>query len=319
MNFLDPRTMSVLTDINGTVIKWIQKVGSVTQEYPPEDVAHFIIQRDPNSPVFGLSPMEPIFWEIRTDLAAMVSNLVFFENDAIPAAHYIMDEDLTDQEQKRAIEALKVQVKGATNRHKSVAIKGVKDIKQLSVSAKDMEFHVLRRFTTEKVCAAYGVPKSILNYTEAVNLATAEEQSKKFWNGTILPLEEALAEFINRDLFPKLGVMGIKIKFNPKTFENMQWNEASTRADQAQGILTINEVRKLRGLESFEKSSEGEFVDKPILLNGQGAVPVEDVGVEVDDFGPVDSVDAAQKEIEKIKDASERYQYGRNTDAKNSR
>ena len=319
LNFVDPRTMSVVTDKHGVILKWMQKVKGKTQEYQPDEIAHFYIQRDPNSPVFGLSPMEPVFWEVRTDQSAMISNYVFFENDAVPAAHFIMDEDLTDKEQKRAIEALRKQIKGADNRHKSIDIKGVKDIKQLSVSAKDMEFHVLRRFTTEKVCAAYGVPKSILNYTNDVNLATSEEQSKKFWQGTILPLEESLAEFINVELLPKIGVQNIKLVFNPKDFQNKEWNEASSRADLSSGILTINEVRELRGLEPFSTSKEGDFVDKPMIYAGVSVVPLEDVGVDLGELEPMDDTDKAAKEIEKIKKASERYLYGRKTDKENSR
>lgn len=315
VNFVDPRTISVVTDKYGNVLRWVQKVKGKTQDFKADEIAHLYTQRDPNSPVFGLSPMEPIFWEIRTDQSAMVSNYIFFENDAVPAAQYILDEDLSDKEQKRAIEQLREQIKGADKRHKSVAIKGIKDIKQLSVSAKDMEFHVLRRFTTEKVCAAYGVPKSILNYTEAVNRSTAEEQTKKFWQGTILPLEETLAEFINTDLLPKLGIKNIKIEFNPKTFENQQWNEASTRADQAQGLLTINEVREARGYEPFDATKEGEWVDRPILLNGTGAVPLEDVGIDPLGVEPAENVDAAVKEIARIRETAERYDYGRKTDA----
>ncbi len=317
LNFIDPRTISVVTDRHGTVLKWIQKVKGTTVEFTPEEIAHFIIQRDPNSPVFGLSPLEPIFWEVRTDQQAMVSNFVFFENDAIPAAHYVIDDELSDTEQTRIAEKLREHLKGANNRHKSLALKGLKEIKQLSVSNKDMEFHVLRRFSTEKVCAAYGVPKSILNYTEAVNLATAEEQTKKFWQGTILPLEESLAEFINVTLLPKLGIQNIKLVFNPKTFENQKWNEASTRADLATGVLTINEVRKLRGLEPFENSAEGEFVDKPMIYNGVSVVPVEDVGVDLGEFGEADTIDAAAKEIQKINEASDAYEYGRNKSNKN--
>jgi len=318
LNFIDPRTMSAITDKHGSVLKWIQKVKSSTVEFKPDEIAQFIVQRDPNSPVFGLSPLEPIFWEVRTDQSAMISNYIFFENDAVPAAQYIMDDELTDEEQKRAVEALRKQIKGADKRHKSIAVKGVKDIKQLSVNAKDMEFHVMRMFTTEKICAAYGVPKSILNYTDSVNKATAEEQTKKFYQGTIRPLEELLAEFVNVQLLPKMGVTGIKLVFNPKTFENQQWNEASTRADQAQGIITINEARKLRGLEPYDANKEGEFVDKPVLLNGMGAVPLDDLGVDLGDVEPIDTEDQAEKEIAKIQEASQRYQYGRKTDEKNN-
>jgi len=317
LSFVDPRTMSVITDKYGNVIKWLQKVNSETVFFEPDEIAHFFIQKDPNSPVFGLSPLEPIFWEVKTDQEAMTSNYVFFENNAIPSAQYILDEDLSDDEQDRAITQLQEELKGAKNNHKGIAIRGVKDIKQLSLSPSDMEYNILRRFTTEKICSAYGVPKSILNYTEDVNLATSEEQTKKFWQGTILPIEETLAEFINTDLLPKLGIQNIVISFNPRTFDNQQWNEASSRADLSQGVMTINEVREARGLEPYDANIEGDFVDKPLLYSGVSVVPLEDVGVDPMLLQETTPSDQAKKEIELIKEASERYLYGTNTEKGN--
>ena len=314
LSFIDPRTMSVVTDKHGTVLSWIQVVGGVKKTFQPEEIAHFILQNDENSAVFGLSAMEPAFFEVITDKKAVISNLAFFENGAIPAAQYILDDGLTQQEQEIAVTALNKELRGEGNKHRSVALQGVKEIKVLSVSAKDMEFHVLRMLTTEKVCAAFGVPKSILNYTDSVNRATAEQQNKKFREGTIEPLEIAVAEFINENLLPKLGINDIKIKFKTKTFENQQWKEASSRADQAQGILTINEVRIERNLPIFEESEHGEFVNKPMFLQGTSVVPVEDIGVDLLDLPATDTEDKAVKEIADIQEASERYLYGKKTD-----
>jgi len=316
LSFLDPRTVSVVTDKHGKIKKWFQRVKGKMQDYQPDEIAHFMSQRDPNSPVFGLSAMEPIFWDVRTDQSAMISNYIFFENDAIPAAHFIIDEEMTDQEQERAVKELQRELKGSENRHKSLAIKGVKDIKQISVSPKDMEFHVLRQFTTEKICSAYGVPKGIIGYTDAINLSNGQEQTRKFWTGTIQPLEETLEEFINITILPKLGIQNIKIKFNERSFENFQ-TEASTRADLAMGVMTINEIRMRRGLEPLDDAVNGEFVDKPMIYNGAGVISLEDVGVDIEDLPPADLEDAAEREIANIRAKSEDYMYGRKTDGKN--
>ena len=43
----------------------------------------------------------------------------------------------------------------------------------------DMQYEVLRRFTTERVCAGYRVPKIISGYTDGVNYTNTETQYKK--------------------------------------------------------------------------------------------------------------------------------------------
>lgn len=291
---LDPRTMHVITDKYGTILRWVQRVKSETQEFQPDEIAHLTTYQDPNSPVFGFSPLEPVIWEVRTDLAAMVSNYAFFQNDAQPAAQIILEDGISDDEVKSAVELLQRQVKGAENRHKTVVLKGVKEIKTIAISQKDMEFMNQRKFTTEKVCAAYGVPKAILNYTEDVNLANGQEQTKKFWEGTIHPKQEMLQEFINKILLPMIGVLDIKLVFNERKFDNIEWNEASTRADVQLGILTINEAREARGYEPYD-ATISEFVDKPILYGGLGAKPLEDLGVDFSTDVPAVMDEAAQQ------------------------
>jgi len=300
---IDPRTLSVVTDEYGTIFKWIQRVKGKTQSYEPDEILNFKQHDDPNSPVFGLSPLEPIIWETRTDLSAMISNYAFFTNDATPGAQYILEEGLSEEAQDKIVEDIKRQLEGPENRNKSIAVKGIKEIKVLQLSQKDMEFNLLRKFTTEKICAAFGVPKAILNYTDGVNYSNGENQTQKFWEGTISPLQDLLAEFINNEVLPILGVQGIKIEFVSKTFNDQAWDEASSRADVEHGIITINEAREKRGATIFDPKTYGEFVDKPLIWNGLGVKPLDDIGIDMNDDGTPNilSEDQATKEIERIK------------------
>lgn len=298
---IDPRTLKVVTDKYGTILKWIQQVKADTVMFEPGEVLPFANFSDPDNPVFGISPVETAVWEIRSDQAAVINNYAFFQNSAVPAAQYILEEGLTDTEVKKTIELINDQLKGSENRHKSAALKGVKEIKILGISPKDMEHEVLRRLTTEKVCAMTGVPKSILGYTDDVNLANGQEQTLKFWEGTINPVQEGLAEWINTKLLPAIGVTDIKIDFETRSFDDREWNEASTRADVQTGLMTINEARKLRGLPEFDEATYGEHVNRP-LIYGVTVTPVEDVGVDFggnqDPMNP-DQVDAAVKMIDR--------------------
>lgn len=296
---IDPRTLKVVTDKYGTIIKWIQQVKADTVMFEPNEILPFSMFSDPDNPVFGISPVETAVWEIRSDQAAVINNYAFFQNSAVPAAQYILEEGLSDAEVKKTIELINDQLKGSENRHKSAALKGVKEIKVLGISPKDMEHEVLRRLTTEKVCAMTGVPKSILGYTDDVNLANGQEQTQKFWEGTINPVQEALAEWVNTKLLPVLGISDIKLEFETRSFDDREWNEASTRADVQNGILTINEARKFRGLPEFDEAIAGEFVNKPMVY-GVTVTPIEDVGVDLSGSDPMngDQIDAAVKMID---------------------
>lgn len=298
---VDPRMMTAVTDKYGVLKSWLQRGATDSQKFEANEVVHFLTLKDPNSPVFGISTLETILWDVRTDLAAMISNYALFANDATPASMYIFEDQMTDEEIARQVKKIQEQLKGAENRHKSIGMKGLKEIKSISITNKDMEFTTLRGITTEKVCAAYGVPKSILGYTDAVNLANGEEQTKKFWEGTIEPLEETIAELINRVLLPAIGVTDVKLCFETRNFDNREWDEASTRADLQLGIRTINEVREIRGLQTLDPNQHGELVDAPIIYGGLGARPLEDIGVDMADGVPaVVDEQSAEKALHRL-------------------
>lgn len=304
---VDPRTMTAVTDKYGTLIRWIQRAGADMVDFKPEEIVHFVTQKDKNSTVYGISPMEPILWDVRTDLAAMISNYALFENDGVPAAMYVFEDEMSEEQIKIAVEKLKREMRGAENRHRSIAMQGLKEVKTVSITNKDMEFSTLRRLTTEKVCAAYGVPKTLLGYTDGVNYSSNDGQDKKFWEGTIQPYEEQLEEFINRKVLPLLGIVDLNLKFNPRDFDNREWNEASTRADVQLGIMTINEARIERELEPYDTGKHGELVDAPIIYGGLGARPLEDIGVDMDEGIPaVIDEDSAEKALHRLGSLGER-------------
>jgi HK97 family phage portal protein len=308
---IDARTMRVVCKEDGTVVKWIQQVGMKSVTFEPEDIYHFKIEDDPNSPVYGLPPLETIIWEVRTDLAALISNYEFFENSARPDTQYILDESVNEDAQDEIIKQIQENLKGVENSHKALAIKGVKDVKILTVSPRDMEYNLLRRFTTEKVCAALGVPKSIINYTDGVNYSNGENQTRKYWEGTIAPLNGMAERSLTADLAPRLGVTASKIKFNDRRFDT----EESVREDVKLGLITINEARQKRGMEYYDAAEMGEFVDKPIIYNGASALPVLDVGQNpepaADEPAANEEKPDTNKAFKLVKDLAQRYLYGR--------
>lgn len=306
---IDARTMSAVCSADGTLIRWIQRVGSRTQQYLPEEVWHIKRELDPNAPIFGLSPLEPIIWEIRTDIAAVLSNYAFFENSARPDTQYILDDSLDVDQQEDVIRKIQDGLKGAENHHKALAVKGVKDVKVLTVSPRDMEYNLLRRFTTEKVCSVLSVPKTVINYTDGVNYSTNDGQYRKFWEGTVQPWNRFIEATINQLGQEDFGVTESGIKFNDRRFDT----EESVREDLKLGIITINEAREKRGMPYYDSAEMGEFVDKAIVFNGVSAVPVMDIGQDPQAV-PVDPTAADQpssKAIAKIEELAKRFLYGR--------
>lgn len=293
LKVLDPRTMSVVSDEHGRVLKYIQTLPDSAEKqvdpvvFEPQDIIHWKLGSDPNAEVFGFAPMETVLWEVRTDLSAMVSNYFFFENDAAPSMWYILNDDMDNDQADRAIETIKKQFKGASKRHKSAVLQNIKDIKTVRLSNKDMEFLLGRKYATEKVCAAFGVPKVLLGYTEGVNYTNHEGQLQMFHDGTAVEHEEAFIEMLMGEVMPELGEGAekrIAIGAKEPMFESqgVLWERAA-RAREA-GLVTVDGGRKIVGLEPIDEAVHGDMGKQIILGSGNMATLLTDVGL--DPFDP---------------------------------
>lgn len=300
---LDPRTMALVSDVYGNVQKYIQRVGQNVIEFKPEEIIHFKIDTDPNHELFGFSPMETIIWEARTDLSAMMANYFFFENDAQPAVQYILEPNLSEEEADNAKKNITDQFKGVKNRNRSGILEGVKEIKTFNISQKDMEFLQGRRFTTEKICAAYGVPKFMLGYTDTVNNNNGTELKAKFYESTIQPLEELIAEVLN-EFLERIGMADrAKFEFKPQIFDEQQALEDRAMKLYAGGALTLRQLKMMLNMEITPEDEQNPNFDAYILQSGASAVLLEDVGV--DPFIDNSNAVVAQNLLQELKKAND--------------
>lgn len=280
LQVIDPRTVSIICTAKGDIIKYVQRIGQNTAEFLPEEIIHFTIDTDPNHEAFGFSPMESVIWEARTDLAAMMANYYFFENQGVPAAYYILDENLSKEAVDEAVKLINDQFGGTKNYNKSGVLQGVKEIKTLNISQKDMEFLGGRRFTTEKICAAYGVPKFLLGYSEDANYSNGVSLMKKFYQGTISPIEEAFAEVMN-EFLERIGLgSSVKFVFNPQVIDEQATIEDRAMKEYQAGALTLRQYKQKTGAEITPEDEANPNFDKYIMANGASAVLLEDIGLD---------------------------------------
>lgn len=324
LRVLDSRTMSVVVDRTGAVFRYVQVMNSNQSSligqldsavsvsdisisdpviFEPQDIIHWTHGIDPNAENFGLSPMEPVLWEVRTDLSAMISNYFFFENDAVPSVQYILKDDLQADDKKAIKEFVQNNFKGARNRHKASVLEGVADVKVIRVSQKDMEYLAGRQFSTEKICAAYGVPKGVLGYIKDTTFDNMAGSMKEFYEGTVRGYELDFQEMIVSELIsdPSLKAGSspmsevITMVINSASFDTQEtlFNRAVTGKEA--GLLTTNEGRRMIGQDPRENEP---MADVLVLGQGNMATLLEDVGT--DPFDPSQQYDNLQKRIQAV-------------------
>ncbi len=109
-----------------------------------------------------------------------------------------------------------------------------------------------QEFLIRMVANAFGLPPLMLGLEADVNRSTASEMADEAFRGAISPLAMLLAGHITRDLFGKcIGWREFEFVFN----ELSARDETTELAVQVQllqaGVLTVDEVRAMRGLGSL--------------------------------------------------------------------
>lgn len=321
---LDSRTISIVVDKTGAVFRYVQVMSNNTSNlvgaiqgnvsvsefevgdpviFEPEDIIHWQHGIDPNAENFGLSPLEPVLWEVRTDLSAMISNYFFFENDAVPSVQYILNHDLQESDKKAIKEFVQNNFKGARNRHKASVLEGVSDVKVIRVSQKDMEYLAGRQFSTEKICAAYGVPKGVLGYIKDTTFDNMAGSLKEFYEGTVRGYEIDFQDMLIGELIgdPTLKAGSkqlaevIKMVINVASFDTQEMVHTRAVQEKEAGIISTNEARRMVGQDPRENEP---MADELVLGQGGMATLLADVGT--DPFDPAQQLDNLQKNVNAV-------------------
>lgn len=106
-----------------------------------------------------------------------------------------------------------------------------------------------QEFLIRMVANAFGLPPMVLGLERDVNQSTADAQSNELFRSAVLPLARLVMEHITRDLFAKrLGWREFEFVFNDLEAPNEMEQVTIQIQLLAAGVLTVDEVRALRGL-----------------------------------------------------------------------
>jgi HK97 family phage portal protein len=121
-----------------------------------------------------------------------------------------------------------------------------------------------QEFLIRMVANAFGLPPLMLGLEADVNKSTATEMTDEAFRGAISPLAMLLAGHITRDLFGKcIGWREFEFVFNDLNSRDESAEVAMQVELIKAGVLTVDEVRAMRGMGPLEKNGA-------VQLTGEG-------------------------------------------------
>ncbi|MFZ0631237.1 MAG: phage portal protein [Acidobacteriaceae bacterium] len=223
---------------------------------PLQDNQLIYVRMNPRSYTpFGLGPLEVAFETVNAFLSAhrfagkLASNAVvqyaLWLNEATPAQH------------ERLIRWWQDEIEG-TGRVPLLSTQQKPEVLRFATGT-DADLRLTwQEFLIRMVANAFSLPPMLLGLEQDVNRSTAESLLDEAFHSAIVPLARLIAEHLTRDLFAKcLGWTEFEFVFNDlDATDDMQEVQMQT-ALLAAGVLTVDEVRAMRGLGPLPASAVG--------------------------------------------------------------
>jgi phage portal protein BeeE len=244
-------------------VRFAQATGLIGTDavIPLQDNQLMYVRMNPRSYTpFGLGPLEIAFETVNAFLSAhrfagkLASNAVvqyaLWLNETTPAQH------------ERLIRWWQDEIEG-TGRVPLLSTEQKPEVLRFATGT-DADLRLTwQEFLIRMIANAFSLPPVLLGLEQDVNRSTAAELLDEAFHSAIVPLARLIAEHITRDLFAKrLGWPEFEFIFNDlDTTDEGQQVQMQT-ALLAAGVLTVNEVRAMRGLAPLAGDSANAAVKK---------------------------------------------------------
>jgi phage portal protein BeeE len=199
---------------------------------------------------FGLGPLEVAFETVNSFLSAHRFAGKLAANSVVQFALWV--NEATPAQSERLIRWWQDEIEG-TGRVPLISTDQKPEVLRFAQGT-DADLRLeWQQFLIRMVANAFGLPPLLLGLEGDVNRATAAELNDEAFRGAIEPLAKLIAEHITRDLFGKcIGWREFEFVFNDLSARDEDTELAIQVQLLAAGVLTVNEVRAMRGLGPIE-------------------------------------------------------------------
>jgi len=247
-------------DASGIYKGWYQysftHSASAPKFFETEDIIYGMMNLSTETFPYGFSPLQSIQQVVELMIQADRYNKEFFRNNAIPDG--IITTDMPADQLQRFSREWKQQVQGQA--HKLMFLNSSKaEFTPLAMNNKDMEWLEGQKWYFHLIFASYGLSPQEAGFYEDSNRSTSESQERISARNAIQPYLDKIASDINCHILPDLLEHDeLKFKWMIKDATKEQNEHTQMMEKLKANVLTVNEVRRVEGLEDVE------WGDKPV-------------------------------------------------------
>ncbi len=247
-----PHRMSVVPDRIFPFVKgYVYGTGADAVPFSINEIIHFKFP-NPLNQYRGLGQAQAI--GVNLDAQENADKWVnqFFYNSARPDGVIQFDYNLSDEQFDKLQKQWNERYKGVSKAHQVGLLEGGGKYIQVQNTIKDMDFPNLQLKNRDIILGVEGMPLSVMGISENVNKANAEAGDYTFARWIVKPRLDWKVAKLQEQLIPKFrNSQNLKLGFEEVVPETIDQKRELAESGMRAGYLTINEARKLRGLDSL--------------------------------------------------------------------
>ena len=226
-----------------------------------EELAYLRLNPRTHTP-FGLGKLEVAFETIHEFLGAHRYAARLASNTVVQYALWL--QNLSPQHHERLIRWWQDEIEG-TGKVPILSVESKPEVLRFGAGT-DADLRLQwQEFLIRMIADAFDLPPMMLGLERDVNRNTATTQSDDAFRTAVVPVARLVAEHLSRDVISKrLGWPDLQFVFNdvdaPNELEQAQIQQILVGC----GVLTVNEVRRMRGLPAL-LDSKGGMADAPAM------------------------------------------------------
>jgi HK97 family phage portal protein len=204
---------------------------------------------------FGLGRLEVAFESVNAFLGAHRYASRLASNSVVQYALWL--QDLTPEHHERLIRWWQDEIEG-TGRVPILSVESKPEVLRFG-GGTDADLRLQwQEFLLRVIADAFDLPPFYLGVEADVNRSTAEEYNDLAFRQAIVPTARLLAEHLTRDAIQKrLGWNDLEFVFAELDTQDPLEEAQIQQILLQNGVLTVNEVRRMRGLPDLEMSAGG--------------------------------------------------------------
>lgn len=260
---LFPHEMTPHFDGFGNPQKYVKKSGNGEVEYKPEQII-YIRRPNPRQPLRGMSLLKAGVMAIQTETQISAYHSRILENGGkVEGVFKFKTPSLTEAQLKDLKDQYAKEYADARKAGRPIFLGGDGEYVNTGLTPTELSYMEAKKTSLQDICILTSVPQSMLASTNDVKFDNAEADRSIFLRETILPLLKMYTTALDYGMFPQDQTLE---PVDP-TPENVDRELKKAESGMKNYYMTINEVRKMRGLDPLP---DGDVIMVPFNLTALG-------------------------------------------------